>query len=128
HRRSTPYQAYKTKDGYVTIGAGNQKLWESLCQSVLEKPEWINEPQFIDLDTRMENIDLLQEKIERVMEQEKTDYWVKKLDEAGVPGGPVYTYDQTLKDPQVLARDMVVEMNHPKLGDIKTIGVPVKFS
>ncbi|GAB7388626.1 CoA transferase [Bacillaceae bacterium] len=128
HRRSTPYQAYKTKDGYVTIGAGNQRLWERLCNDVLEKPEWIHDPRFIDLHKRMENIDLLEAMIEEVLVQRPTAYWIEKLDGAGVPGGPVYTYDQTLSDPHILAREMVVEMEHPKLGTIKTLGIPIKFS
>lgn len=128
HRRSTPYQAYKTKDGYVTIGAGNQRLWERLCNVVLEKPEWLSDPQFVDLDNRMENIELLQEKIEEVLVHHTTAHWMEKLDDAGVPGGPVYTYDQTLNDPHVQSRDMVVDMKHPKLGDIKTLGIPIKFS
>jgi crotonobetainyl-CoA:carnitine CoA-transferase CaiB-like acyl-CoA transferase len=128
HRRSTPYQVYKTKDGYVTVGAGHQKLWVNLCQIALEKPEWIKDPRLIDLQTRMDNIDLLQEMIEGVLMEKPTSYWVEKLDEAGVPGGPVYTYDQTLNDPHVLAREMVVEIEHPKLGKIKTLGIPLKYS
>ncbi|MDQ0338097.1 crotonobetainyl-CoA:carnitine CoA-transferase CaiB-like acyl-CoA transferase [Caldalkalibacillus uzonensis] len=128
HRRSTPYQAYKTKDGFVTIGAGNQRLWERLCQQVLKRPEWIEDPRFIDLATRMENIDILEQEIEHILRQETTSYWVQKLDEAGIPGGPVYTYDQALNDPHVEAREMVVELDHPKLGRIKTIGIPIKFS
>ncbi|NEU31434.1 CoA transferase [bacterium LRH843] len=128
HRRSTPYQAYRTKDGYVTIGSGNQRLWERLCNQVVEKPEWLTAEKYITLQKRMENIDDLERDIEAILQQETTAYWVEKLDEAGVPAGPVYTYDQTLNDPHVLAREMVVEMEHPKLGPIKTIGVPVKYS
>lgn len=128
HRRSTPYQAYRTKDGYVTVGAGSQRLWERLCNDVLEKPEWITAKKYLDLGKRMENIDELERDIENVLMKETTAYWVEKLDKAGVPAGPVYTYDQTLSDPHVLSRDMVVEMEHPKIGPIKTIGIPVKYS
>lgn len=128
HRRSTPYQAYKTKDGYVTVGGGSQKLWERFCNEVVDKPEWIEDTRYIDLVKRMENLDELERDIEKVLTQETTAHWVEKLDAAGVPAGPVYTYDQTLNDPHVLARDMVVETKHPIMGDIKTIGVPVKMS
>lgn len=128
HRRSTPYQAFQTKDGYVTIGAGNQRLWERLCNQVLDKQEWISDPRFIDLNKRMEHIDELEQLIEEILINEETAYWVEKLDQAGVPAGPVYTYDQTLSDPHMQARDMVVDVKHPKLGDIKTIGIPIKFS
>ncbi|GCL71882.1 CoA transferase [Paenibacillus naphthalenovorans] len=128
HRRSTPYQAYKTKDGYVTIGAGNDKLWTNLCNKVLGKPEWVGDPRFIDLQTRMKNIDLLESMIEEILKEQPTSHWVEKLDESGVPGGPVYTYEQALNDPHILARDMVLEIHHPILGDMKTIGFPVKYS
>ncbi len=128
HRRSTPYQAYKTKDGYVTVGAGSQRLWERFCNDVIERPDWIKREKYIDLQKRMEHIDDLEKDIEEILQQETTAYWVKKLDEAGVPGGPVYTYDQTLNDPHILAREMVVEMDHPKLGRIKSLGIPVKYS
>jgi crotonobetainyl-CoA:carnitine CoA-transferase CaiB-like acyl-CoA transferase len=128
HRRSTPYQAYRTLDGYATIGAGNDKLWTLLCNKVLDKPEWVGDPRFIDLQTRMKNIDLLESMIEEIMMQQQTTYWVEKLDAAEVPGGPVYSYDQTLSDPHILARDMIIEMNHPLLGELKTLGFPVKYS
>lgn len=128
HRRSTPYQAYRTKDGYVTVGSGSQRLWERFCHQVVQKPEWITLDKYVDLQKRMENIDDLERDIEEIFQQETTAYWVEKLDAAGVPAGPVYTYDQTLNDPHVLAREMVVDMEHPKLGPIKTIGVPVKYS
>jgi len=128
HRRSTPYQAYRTKDGYVTVGAGTQRLWERFCQDVVGKPEWIQDARYVELKNRMENIDELERDIEEVFTEENTAYWVEKLDEAGIPGGPVYTYDQTLSDPHILARGMVADLKHPIMGDIKTIGVPVKLS
>ncbi|UJL45567.1 CoA transferase [Virgibacillus sp. NKC19-16] len=128
HRRSTPYQSYEAKDGYVTVGAGNQKLWELFCNKVINKPEWIQDQRFKSLMDRMDNIDELEKEIEAIFIKETMEYWVDKLDDAGIPAGPVYTYDQTLNDPHVKEREMIVEMEHPKLGTIKTIGVPVKFS
>jgi len=63
HRRSTPYQAYKTQDGYVTVGANNRKLWENFCNITCGKPEWLTDPRFVDLPSRLKNIDVLQEEI-----------------------------------------------------------------
>jgi crotonobetainyl-CoA:carnitine CoA-transferase CaiB-like acyl-CoA transferase len=126
HRRSTPYQAYKTQDGYVTVGANNNKLWTNFCTIVVEKPEWMSDPRFADLPSRMKNIDELERVIEAVFATRPTAHWVEKLDEAAVPGGPVYTYDQILADPHVKARRMVVEMEHPKIGPMKSLGIPVK--
>lgn len=126
HRRSTPYQAYKTKDGYVTVGANNNKLWSNFCTLVCNKPEWMTDPRFKDLPSRLKNIDALQDEIEKVFATQPTAHWVGKLDAAAVPGGPVYTYDQILADPHIKARKMVVEVDHPKIGRMKTLGLPVK--
>jgi len=128
HRRSTPYQAYKTKDGYVTVGANNSKLWHNFCTMVCGKPEWLTDPRFIDLPSRLEHIDELEREIEAVFATQPTAHWVEKLDAAEVPGGPVYTYDQILADPHIKARNMVVEIDHPKIGRMKSLGLPVKSS
>ncbi|MGE5524042.1 MAG: CaiB/BaiF CoA transferase family protein [Rhodospirillaceae bacterium] len=126
HRRSTPYQAYKTKDGYVTVGANNNKLWTNFCTIVCNKPEWMTDPRFKDLPSRLKNIDELEREIEAVFATQPTAHWVEKLDEAQVPGGPVYTYDQIMHDPHIKARKMVVDIEHPKIGPMKTLGLPVK--
>jgi crotonobetainyl-CoA:carnitine CoA-transferase CaiB-like acyl-CoA transferase len=128
HRRSTPYQAYKTQDGYVTVGGNNEKLWTNFCTQVLEKPEMLKDPRFNPLKARMANIDLLQDEIEKVFMTAPTAHWVTKLDAAAVPAGPVYTYDQALADPHIAARNMVTEIDHPKIGRMKNMGSPVKTS
>lgn len=127
HRRSTPYQAYRTSDGFVTIGAGNDRLWAHFCEA-LAKPEWLKDPRFLTLHDRMSNIDELERGIEEVTCTRTTGHWIRVLDAAGVPCGPVLRYDETWADPQVIARDMVVEMSHPIMGDMKTVAPPVKFS
>jgi len=126
HRRSTPYQAYKTQDGYVTVGANNTKLWTAFCTQVTGRPEWLTDPRFSDLRSRLKNIDELEREIEAVFATRPTAHWVEKLDAAGVPGGPVYRYDQILDDPHIKARRMVVEQDHPKIGRMKAMGIPIK--
>jgi crotonobetainyl-CoA:carnitine CoA-transferase CaiB-like acyl-CoA transferase len=126
HRRSTPYQAYKTQDGYVTVGANNNKLWTNFCTIVCNKPEWMTDPRFKDLPSRLKNIDELEKEIEKVFATHPTAHWVEKLDEGQVPGGPVYTYNQIMDDPHIKARKMVVDIDHPKIGPMKTLGLPVK--
>jgi crotonobetainyl-CoA:carnitine CoA-transferase CaiB-like acyl-CoA transferase len=128
HRRSTPYQAYRTADGYVTIGANNQRLWERLVTQVLHRPEWLEDPRFQTLPDRLEHIDELEREIEAVTTTRTTEDWILQLEGAGVPGGPVFTYDEALADPHVQARDMVVEVEHPIIGRMRTIGTPAKFS
>ena len=128
HRRSSPYQAYRTQDGYVTAGASNAKLWGNFCKMVCAKPEWLTDPRFATAPARLKNIDALEKEIEAVMMTKPTAHWVEKLDAAEVPGGPVYGYDQILSDPHIKARQMVVDIEHPKIGPMKTLGLPLKSS
>ena len=126
HRRSAPYQAYRSKDGYVTVGAGSEKLWRAFATQVCNKPEWLEDPRFNDPNIRVKNADALEVELEKVLTTQPTAYWVEKMDAAGVPGGPVYGYDQILKDPHIKARNMVVDIDHPKIGPMKTLGLPIK--
>jgi crotonobetainyl-CoA:carnitine CoA-transferase CaiB-like acyl-CoA transferase len=128
HRRSAPYQAFKTADGYVTMGANNQRLWIRLCNDVLERPEWLTDPRYAEGPARLENVDELARDIEKIVSLRPTAYWVDRLDAAGVPGGPVLRYDETLLNEQVLAREMVVELEHPKIGPMRALGIPAKMS
>lgn len=128
HRRSTPYQAYRTSDGYVTIGANTERLWQRLVTEVFERPDWLDDPRFTDLPARMAHIDELQQEIEALTRTATTADWIARLDRAGVPGGPVLTYDEALADPHVLARGMVTEIDHPVIGPMKTLGNPAKMS
>jgi crotonobetainyl-CoA:carnitine CoA-transferase CaiB-like acyl-CoA transferase len=126
HRRSAPYQAFRSKDGYVTLGASGDKLWRAFVTQVVEQPQWLDDPRFARNPLRVKNVDALQELIEAILTTQTTAYWVEKLDAAGVPGGPVYTYEQALVDPQVQHRRMVHEIEHPTIGLMKTLGLPVK--
>jgi crotonobetainyl-CoA:carnitine CoA-transferase CaiB-like acyl-CoA transferase len=128
HRRSAPYQAYRTSDGYVTIGAANERLWVRLATDALGRPGWVTDPRFATMDDRLANVAELELEIETITLGRTTDEWIAILDEAGIPCGQVLTYDQTLNDRHVLARDMVVEMDHPIIGPIRTIAPPTKFS
>ncbi len=127
HRRSTPYQAYATSDGYVTIGANNDRLWTRLARDVLNRPEWIEDARFRTLQDRMDHIDELQGEIEAITATTTTNEWITRLDEAGVPGGPVLTYAEALDDPHVQAREMVTDVEHPLIGTMRTIAPPTKF-
>lgn len=128
HRRSTPYQAYRTADGYVTIGAGNDRLWAYLVARAFDRPEWLDDPRFVDLPARMAHIEELQSEIEAITTTQTTEYWIERLDLAEVPCGPVLTYDAALADPHVRSREMVVEVDHPIVGTMRTLGNPAKMS
>jgi crotonobetainyl-CoA:carnitine CoA-transferase CaiB-like acyl-CoA transferase len=126
HRRSAPYQAYRSKDGYVTVGAGNEKLWSNFCTMVCGKAEWLTDPRFATQALRLAHIDELEREIEEVLTTQSTAYWIEKLDAAQVPAGPVYGFDQIMDDPHIRARKMVVDIEHPKIGPMKMLGLPIK--
>jgi crotonobetainyl-CoA:carnitine CoA-transferase CaiB-like acyl-CoA transferase len=128
HRRSAPYQAFRTADGYVTVGANSEKMWASFCNDVLGRPELLQDERFKGLQSRLANVDALQEEIEKVLVTQPTGHWVPLLDKAAVPGGPVYTFDETVEDPHIKAREMFFDVEHPIIGKMKNIGYPVKFS
>ena len=128
HRVSAPYQGYKTKDGFILIGAGNQKLWEKFCLHVVDKPEWLTDNRFLTNSIRSKNAGELEKVIEEVLSEQPSSYWLALLDSEGVPSGPIFSYDQTLKDEHILARNMVLDYEHPIAGAMKTLGFPAKFS
>lgn len=127
HRRSAPYQAYRTQDGYITVGCGSkEKLWQLFATKICGRPDWLQDPRFGSLALRVQHADFLENEIEKVLGTHPTAYWVEQMDAVGLPGGPVYTFDQALADPQVRARRMVVDIEHPAIGPMKTLGLPIK--
>jgi formyl-CoA transferase len=127
HRMMAPYQAVRCADGYITIGAANDRLFRRLC-GLLGHPEWADEADVRDDTHRVRNREALAGRIESVTFTRTRNEWLALFDEAGLPCGPINTYDQVFADPQVRARGMVVETDHPSLGRIRTLGSPIKMS
>jgi crotonobetainyl-CoA:carnitine CoA-transferase CaiB-like acyl-CoA transferase len=127
HPLSAPYQAVQTQDGWINIGAANQANWKRLVE-VIGKPKLAEDPRFLDNAARLQNLPALIEILTGSFRARTTSDWLARLEAAGVPAGPVLSIGEMLKDPQVLARDMVVEVEHSRLGPMKTLGPPVKFS
>jgi crotonobetainyl-CoA:carnitine CoA-transferase CaiB-like acyl-CoA transferase len=127
HRLNAPYQAFPTSDGYVTVGANNERLWQRFCELVLERPELADRPEY-NRTNRPANVEALVAELSPIMAARSTEHWVAALDRAGVPGGPVLTYAEAVDQPQVAARDMVVEIDHPVLGTMRALGMPAKLS
>jgi formyl-CoA transferase len=127
HRMNAPYQAIRCADGYITLGAANERLFRRLCH-VLEHPEWTEMPEFADNASRVLNRAALAERIERITSQKPCSHWLTILDANDVPCGPINDYGQAFASPQIIARDMVVEVDHPTLGHIRTLGSPMKMS
>ncbi|MBT3305365.1 MAG: CoA transferase [Alphaproteobacteria bacterium] len=127
HPLNGPYQAFQTSDGWITLGAANQKNWLGLLD-VLEAPEIADDPRFKENVDRMTNLQELEAVLTEIFLRHPTDDWLSRLEAAGVPAGPVLNVNQMHEDPHTLARDMIVDVEHSRLGAVKTIGVPVKFS
>ena len=127
HRLTAPYQAFETSDGYVNIGAANQANWERLCTAI-KRDELVSDPRFVEPRDRMNNLDELTATLERTFSQRSSEYWLNRLEDAGVPAGPIYNIEQVYEDPQVRARDMVVKTDHPVAGRTSNIGIPIKMS
>ncbi|GED33701.1 CoA transferase [Brevibacillus centrosporus] len=128
HRVTAPYQGFSTKNGNILVGAGNQKLWEKFCKEVIGREELIDDPRFLTNSERTANLPELEKIIESVLVQQDSQYWLEKLDAAGVPSSPIYQYDEALNDPHIRSRDMVIEYEHPLAGTIQSLGFPAKFS
>lgn len=127
HRGSSPYQIFPTRDGFIAIGAGSQKFWETTAR-ILGRPELIEDPRFRTPADRVANNEALVALLEPALREETTDHWFRLFDAEGVPCGPVLKHDQVFADTQVQAREMVVEVEHPAAGRTRTLGTPVKMS
>ena len=127
HRLAAPYQALRASDGWFTVGANNDKLFEAFCRAI-ERPDLAADARFRGIRDRMRHRDALIAETERTTAKETRAHWLARLDHAGVPAGPINTYPEALADPHALARDMVVDLDHPGAGPIKALGVPVKLS
>ena len=127
HRVSAPYQALRTKDGYLNIGAATQPTWEQLCRAI-GQDALIDDTRFKLPGDRKAREEELAALLEETFIVETTGYWLNLLEKAGVVAGPIYNMDQVYKDPQVLARKMLVDLEDPDIGTIHNIGIPMKLS
>src|SRR6478672_1582007 len=127
HILTAPYQAFPTKDGWINIGGANQSNWERIVK-VIGRPELADDPRFLTNGDRMKNLAALTPLIAERLEKRPSADWIREFEAAGVPVGPVNKIGDMLADPQVAAREMVVEVDHPKAGRMKALGFPIKFS
>ena len=127
HRVSAPYQALRTSDGYINIGAATQPTWEQFCRA-LELDELIEDERFkMPGDRKAREVELAS-LLEETLSRETTAHWMALLEQAGVVAGPIYEMDQVYQDPQVRDRNMLVDFEDPDLGTLHNIGIPVKLS
>jgi crotonobetainyl-CoA:carnitine CoA-transferase CaiB-like acyl-CoA transferase len=127
HRMNAPYQAIRCADGYITIGAANERLFRRLCD-VIGHPEWAARPEFADNASRVRNRAALAELIESVLRDRPCAHWLALFEANDFPCGPINDYAAVFADPQVQARGMIVNVDHPTLGTVQALGSPIKMS
>ena len=127
HPSIAPFEAFKTKDSHIIIAAGNDKLFEKLC-NVLEISEIFNDEKFNTNSSRSKNIGELKGIIENKLSSRITTDWVSRMEKERIPCGPIYNIKEAVENPQVQSRNMIVKAYHKVIGDFKLAGNPIKMS
>ncbi len=127
HPSIAPFEAFKTKDSYIIIAAGNDKLFEKLC-NVLNIAEISNDERFNTNSLRCENMDQLKEIFEKQLKSKTTDEWIKEMELLKIPCGPIFNIKQAVENPQIKERNMIVKSYHKIIGEFKSAGNPIKMS
>ncbi|CAL8477546.1 CaiB/BaiF CoA transferase family protein [Caballeronia sp. S22] len=124
---SAPYQVFKTSDGWINIGAANQSNYERLLD-VLDAPQLASDPRFTTNALRLQHREALVAILNELLVRRSTDEWMAQFDRIGLPAGPVLDIAAALAHPQTIAREMVVETDHPLAGKVRGLGLPIHFS
>jgi crotonobetainyl-CoA:carnitine CoA-transferase CaiB-like acyl-CoA transferase len=127
HVLTAPYQAFRTRDGWINIGGANQANWERIAE-VLGHREWCVDPRFATNSDRIEHREALAALMEEMLATRDSAAWLPLFDAAGVPAGPVHDMGQALTHAQTLSRGMVVDLEHPEAGATRALGCPLHFS
>ena len=125
HEILTPYQAFKAKDLYLVVACPTEKFWQSLCRA-LGREDLAGHPHFKDAFQRIVHRQELYQILQDIFSRKTVDEWMEVLRREDVPSSPVNTLDRVMKDPQILHRNMVVEVGHPAGGSFNSMGNPVK--
>lgn len=126
HPSMSPYQAFEASDGTVMIGAGNDAQWRRFC-AVAGLDSYVDHPDFATNALRMKNLSQTAQLVQSVVKNRSVAQWVELLSQANVPCAPIHSLGQALEHPQVAARGLLVESNHPVLGPLRNIGHPVRY-
>jgi crotonobetainyl-CoA:carnitine CoA-transferase CaiB-like acyl-CoA transferase len=127
HILTAPYQAFPTADGWINVGGANQSNWERIAKAI-GREDLLADPRFATNGERMRHLAELTPLIAERMRLRPSADWIREFEAAGVPVGPINRIGDMLADPQVAARAMVVEVDHPKAGRTRALGLPIKFS
>ncbi len=128
HPTLVPYQAFMCKDGkYINVAVGSERIWERFCQG-MGREDLKDHPDYATNSVRVNNRGAMVSMLQEIYLTRPVAEWVEDLQAANVPCGPINDLADVFADPQVLARNMYLEMAHPTLGSIKQTGLPIKFS
>ena len=127
HPTAIPTGVFQTLDGYINIAASGDALWRRFCETI-PAPELLSHPEHATGDLRSRNRKVLNERIGAITRTKPSAYWVKLMNDAGVPCGPINSIDQTFAEPQVQHLGIAKRVQHPTLGDIKVIGQPINLT
>jgi len=127
HPSIAPFEAFKTKNSYIIIAAGNDKLFDGMCQT-LGIPECVQDQRFKDNNTRNKHINDLKIIIEDKLKYKTTEEWVKLFTDKSIPCGPINNIKEAVENPQIQFRNMIVSAEHNKIGTFKMAGNPIKMS
>ena len=127
HPSIAPFEAFKTKDSYIIIAAGNDKLFSNLC-NVLNIPEVSNNEKFNTNSLRCKNMDELKKIFEDKLKSKNTEEWIKEMEILKIPCGPIFNIKQAVENPQIKERNMIIKSYHKKIGEFKSAGNPIKMS
>jgi formyl-CoA transferase len=127
HQSAAPYQAFRAADGWLTIGATTKPNWTALCIA-LDLERLLKDQRYVDSNARHRNREALAATIESVTSTKPVDHWLSVLGEAGVPSAPIQDFGQVFTDPHLLARQYFWDAPHPKVGPVRQLGSPMRFS
>ncbi len=128
HPNVTPYQPIRVRDKTIIVAVGNERLWAKFCQILGAESTLLTDPRFATNAQRTVNREVLIPLLEDLLRAHDAEQWVAAFVEAGIPAGPINFPDETLTDPQTIARRMIVELEHPLIGVVKSLAVPIRFA
>ncbi len=126
HRASAPYRVFRTRDGYITLGASKDKFWQALCR-IVGRPEWVEDARFRTNADRVANNAVLIAMLQEALGARDSAHWLDEFRKAGIPSEPVLSYDEALAHPQGVARGLVTRFEDPERGSLPQLTPPVRL-